>query len=244
MNPALFYIPKGPPSLEFARDWLRRQGVPITEAPGPEITHLLLPVPTSKLTEVEALIKTVPENCVILGGGLPEGLRQRTADFLKDPTFLAANAAITARCAIRLAAAQLPQTLEGCPVLILGWGRIGKFLASLLKALGADTTVAARKDGDRGLLDALGHHSAVIADIPAHLPGSRIVFNTIPAPVVSQEEAALCGPDAILIDLASTPGIDGGHVLHARGLPGKMAPETAGVLIARTALRYLQEATP
>jgi hypothetical protein len=43
-------------------------------------------------------------------------------------------------------------------------------------------------------------------------------------------------PDCLKIDLASKPGIAGSDVIIARGLPGKMAPESAGHLIAKTIL--------
>ena len=56
-------------------------------------------------------------------------------------------------------------------------------------------------------------------------------------------------PACVLIDLASAPGgIDASQCLrrslqftHARGLPGKTAPATAGRLIAQTVARTLTE---
>ena len=39
------------------------------------------------------------------------------------------------------------------------------------------------------------------------------------------------------IDLASVKGMEGGDVIWARGLPGKDAPESSGVLIGKTVLR-------
>ena len=45
----------------------------------------------------------------------------------------------------------------------------------------------------------------------------------------------------VLMDLASSPGIDGENVLWARGLPGKIAPESSGELIAKTVMRLWEE---
>jgi hypothetical protein len=39
----------------------------------------------------------------------------------------------------------------------------------------------------------------------------------------------------------SLPGIAGGDVIKALGLPGKMVPETSGRLIADTIIRLLKE---
>ena len=236
------------PALEYAGTYLRRRGCALADAPGPEVTHLLLPVPSLNPaghlpggTALETVLETLPGDVVILGGNLPEDLaeRYRTVDFLRDPLYLARNAAITAQCAIRMAGARLPRVWEGCPVLILGWGRIGKFLASYLKALGAEVAVAARKETDRALLRAMGFRAEDTEGIGEYLPHFRVVFNTIPAPVVTSEQTAACHPDTILMDLASSPGMDGGAVIRARGLPGKRAPESSGVLIGRTAMGVL-----
>ena len=50
----------------------------------------------------------------------------------------------------------LVNRLADCKVLVIGWGRIGKCLAALLKGLEADVTVVARKETDRAILHALG----------------------------------------------------------------------------------------
>ena len=148
---------------------------------------------------------------------------------------MAENAAITADCALRLLADRLPVTFCGCPILVIGWGRIGKCLASMLKALGAEVTVAARKPADLGMLTALGYKTAEIGNLdPAPY---RAIVNTAPAPVLS------AGGSAIKIDLASSLGMAGEDVIWARGLPGKMLPEASGALIARCVLHYLREGT-
>ena len=119
------------------------------------------------------------------------------------------------------------------PVLIIGWGRIGKCLANLLKAVGAEVTVAVRSPSDAAMLEALGYRHLLLPHCPAQ--GFRIIYNTVPAPVMAAADAR---PGTLLIDLASTRGIAGEPVLWARGLPNKMAPEASGALMAKIALRY------
>jgi dipicolinate synthase subunit A len=65
----------------------------------------------------------------------------------------------------------------------------------------------------------------------------RVIFNTVPSPVITEDESAQCRSDCLKIDLASEVGIAGDDVLWARGLPGKDAPESSGKLIAKTILR-------
>ena len=129
-------------------------------------------------------------------------------------------------------------TLEDCPVLVVGWGRIGKVLTSLLVRLGAHVTVATRDIRSVASLAMLGI-GAVLTDkiCPKKY---RLIINTAPAPVLSKEALALC-TDAVKIDLASVKGLAGDDVVWARGLPGLHAPESSGKLIARYALDYLKE---
>ncbi len=230
-------------ALDHAVDRLTGWGYCFADRPGADVTHLLLPVPafdqTGKLKggrELEALLRVLPHNVCVLGGGLSHpGLKNyHTVDFLQDPFYLSENAYITAHCAVRLCMNRLPCTLRGCPVLVIGWGRIGKCLSAMLKKMDAKATAAARKDADRASLQSLGYESIPVEgldDAPY-----CVIFNTAPFMVLPR-----CESSALKIDLASQPGIGGEDVLWARGLPGTDAPESAGELMARTTVRLLQE---
>ena len=226
MEEILFYIPASSAATDHAARLLQRWGLSVTPIPCPGITHVLLGVPTKEIPDL-------PEDVTVFGGNLPH-LPQKCVDLLRDERYLAQNAAITAHCALVIAMENLPVTLDGCETLVIGWGRIGKCLAPLLKALGARATVAGRKEADRAILEATGYGAVEISSIDARK--YRLIVNTVPAPVLDADTAA---KDAVLIDLASQKGISGAHVLWARGLPGKDAPESSGELIARTILRYL-----
>ncbi len=180
------------------------------------------------------ILQLLPKDIKVIGGGLPSLPGYQVADLLQDTAYVAENAYITAHCAVRLAMEKLPTALRGCKILVIGWGRIGKCLAALLKGLEADVTVAARKEADRAILNALGYKSA-LTDTPGN-GDYRVIFNTVPAPVLCEGDV-----NCLKIDLASVQGIAGDNVIHARGLPGKDAPEASGNLIARTVLRILKE---
>ncbi len=220
---------------------LQNAGIPFSSEPDPKVTHLLLPIPSLQddgmIRGGQALsdvLDTLPKGISVFGGNLPELKGYKVYDFLKLPTYVAENAYITAHCAVRLIMDKLPMALRGCPVLVIGWGRIGKCLGALLKGLEATVTVAVRKENDRAILGALGYHAV---DIPSiDLSGYQVIINTVPVMVLPQTPE-----NCLKIDLASQPGMGGTDIIHARGLPGKDAPESSGALIARTVLHLLSK---
>lgn len=225
-------------AIRHASQQLSDLGLHVTHKPAPDISHMLLPVPSFPAGDkfLAHLLADLPENVTVSGGNLSSALLNtyRTVDFLKDPYYLAENAAITASCAIQIVKNKLEGTLDGCPVLVVGWGRIGKCLCRLLEKAGADVTVAARKVTDRAMIRALGYRSIAIGDAAAELKRYQVILNTVPVMVLPD---MVTGPDAVILELASTPGMSGANIINARGLPGKMAPKASGELIARTFIR-------
>ena len=241
MNGITFYTPGGSAALDFAAKRLAQLGIAVTDKPGMDVTHCLLPVPTVFREDLASMLRKLPASVTLIGGNLPAELTERypTIDLLQDSRYLAENAAITADCALGRARQQMPITFRDSTVLVLGWGRIGKCLAQLLKQAGADVTVAARKESDVAMIRALGYGAEDLYKLHYGLLRYRVIFNTVPARVIAMHQAVHCRDDCVMIDLASTPGIEGEKVIVARGLPGKDAPESAGMLIARTIIRLL-----
>ena len=243
--------------MEYARELLAARGRPTTEWTDPRATHLVLPWPALEApgrilggpTVNEVLLyadgKTVLAGNLGIQGEYLFGKAAEILDYAKDETLLAENAEITAEGALSLAMEHLPAALSGCPVLVLGWGRIGQLLALKLHALGARVTAAARKERDQGLIGALGLRPDDPGTYSHGLSGYRVVFNTVPAPVLSPEQAARLSPGCLYLELASQPGMDPGvlkpeQYILGRGLPGKYAPETAGILLGKAILRLTQ----
>lgn len=239
----------GTKAAAFAAGALARMGIAVVDTPTIGVTHLLLDVPAfgsggtlRSGRKIEDILSGLPAGITVAGGKLshPALAGYRSMDFLEDPHYLAENAAITAHCALRIAMDALPVTLQQCPVLIIGWGRIGKCLAQLLRGMGAEVTVAARKETDRAMLSALGYPSLPIGEIPRILGKCRLLFNTAPEPVLNPRQLALCPEHCVKIELASANGLEGDGILTARGLPGIYAPESSGELIAATFLRLAE----
>lgn len=210
---------------QYAAGYLHEHRIPTISHPSPEITHLLLDVPSREIPG--GLLERLPEDVCVVGGNL-ELPDHRVIDLLKKEWYLAKNAAITAECALQVASERMEGVFSGAKVLVVGWGRIGKCLARLLKNIGAEVSVGARKEQDRAMAEALGYGVCLPGLVPE---GCRMVFNTVPAPVM--EQAGNC----LNIDLASHRGILGEDVIWARGLPGKYAPEASGQLIGEAFMR-------
>lgn len=209
------------------------------------VDYILLDVPSFNSegllrsgSRIDKLLETVSSSTTIIGGNLHHPALEgfRTLDLLRDARYLAENAYITAECALDVALPYLTVTLRQCPVLILGWGRIGKCLGKLLTALDADVTVAARKEEDRAILSALGYGVRDIFSIE-DMERYRLIFNTVPQLILNRAQMARCRQDCVKIDLASSPGMEDEDVIIARGLPGIHFPESSGRLIAETILR-------
>lgn len=248
MNGPIFYSAGHTDALEYALKELRRKGCTVMQQSGPAVTHLVLGVPSFEADgslkgggRLEDVLAALPSGVTVLGGNLSSAALTgyKTIDLLQDPVYLAENADITAHCAVKLALAKLPVTLRGCHVLVVGWGRIGKCLAELLKSMGAIVTVAARKETDRAMLIALGYDTADTNDLGYGLLRYRVIFNTVPFTVLPADATQYCAPDCLKIDLASSAGIEGSDVIWARGLPNRDAPESSGALIARSVLRLI-----
>ncbi len=229
-------------ALNFAADKLAHYGISFCKTPSRSVTHLLLPCP-SFLPDgavkgdlpLSDVLRELSDDVTVIGGNLrhPQLYRYSCMDLLQDEKYLAANAQITAHCALMLAMQKSSSILAGKSVLVVGWGRIGKCLAALLKSIGCIVTVAARKETDRAMLEALGYSARNVTTKKTE--NYSVIFNTVPAMVLPQ-----CPGDALKLELASTPGILGTNLIEARGLPGKYAPESSGILIADTVYRILQ----
>ncbi len=248
MKEPVFYTAGRTDAMRFTEAILKKKDLRFAPTPDKSVTHLLLGVPSFEPDgslkgggRLEDILPLLSPEVTVCGGMLknPQLSGYRTVDLLEDPQYVAENARITAHCAVSLAMEKLSVTLWRCPVLVIGWGRIGKCLAQLLKSVGAIVTVAARKETDRAMLTALGYDAIDTKALGNSLARYRVIFNTAPVMVLPKEELRDCSDDCLKIELASCLGIESPDVIWARGLPNKDAPETSGELIARTILRLL-----
>ncbi len=162
-------------------------------------------------------------------------------DYAAREDFAVRNALPTAEGAIERAMNAYEGTIAGSRSLVVGFGRIGKALTRLLKALGSEVTVAARSEKDLAEIETLGCAVVVTGEISS-VKGFDLVFNTVPFLIFDRELLSKTDENTLIIDLASLPGgVDmeaasalGIDAQRALSLPGKCAPKTAAEIIKRT----------
>ena len=148
------------------------------------------------------------------------------------------NAIPTAEGAVEIAMRELDSSLRDARVLITGFGRVAKVLAHVLKGLGCDVTVSCRRKSESAWCRVYGYGFVPLESLKDKVNDYDVIFNTVPATVFTKE--VLCNTKAVIIDLASAPGgVDtdaaselGIKVIRALSLPGKVAPRSAGGIIA------------
>jgi len=152
-----------------------------------------------------------------------------------------ANAVPTAEGAIALAIEKSPYVLDRALILILGFGRVGQALAPKLHALGADVVIANRGSKRADLASGQGFNLVDWDHWPQIATKCKVIYNTIPADVITEAQISQFEKHTLIIDLAANPGGTdftaakkyGIRAVLASGLPGKVAPITAGELMAR-----------
>ena len=182
-------------------------------------------------------------------GGMAESDSESIIDYATREELLIRNAVPTAEGAIAIAMEEMKTTLHGSRALVVGYGRIGVCLAERLKGLGVETTVAARSLKSRALAVNTGLTAVGFDEFEAPLSKCDVVFNTVPHRVLDESALSALRTGTTVIDLASLPGgVDddaasalGIRVIHALALPGKVAPITAGGIIADTVISILRE---
>ena len=128
--------------------------------------------------------------------------------------------------------------------LLDGFRSADKDAIGLLRAMGAEVHAAARKDADRMRMRAMGIRPLSFREITERYD---LIFNTVPATVIGPPVLNRQTPETCIIELASAPGgIDRDAaafhpVIWALSLPGKVAPVTAGGIIADTVRTMLTE---
>ena len=212
---------------------------------------------------IDTLIEAASDK-VWLVGRCSETLRKRAEqanirliDYFDSEILQLKNSVPTAEGAIEIAMRELPVVLDGTNVDVIGYGRIGEVLSHKLKALGAKVTVWARREEVCVRAEVMGHFAKQIimnTQNESNLAfdrDTRVIFNTVPSRLLTRNVLETLGRDCLIIDLASAPGgVDGEAArefgipsIWATALPGKSAPESAGVILGQTVHSILSNAS-
>ena len=167
-------------------------------------------------------------------------------DYYRREELAVGNAIPTAEGAVGIAIREYPGTINGAKCLITGFGRIGKNLAIILRGMGAEVFCAARKKADLMQMRAFGVQPLTYREISRRFD---LIFNTVPAKVLTSPVLMQQTRDTLIIELASASGgIDLKraeelhlHVIDAPSLPGRVAPKTAAEYIKEAVYNILEE---
>ena len=178
----------------------------------------------------------------------PQLKEAQVFDYASREEFAVSNALLTAEGAVEVAMKNFEGTISGCKCLVCGYGRIGKILSGMLKALNADVTVSARNSKDFAYISAQGCKYKNTEKL-RNVRGFDLVFNTVPSLIFDSELLMNTDRNTIIIDLASLPGgVDfeaakkyGTDAIRALSLPGKCAPKAAGEIIKTTVFNIIKE---
>lgn len=230
--------------------------------------YAVLPIPASsdgvtiacpfvgKNIMLDTLPTLVKEGGVVFGGKIDETLKNFCAqngfeavDYLEREELSVANAVPTAEGALQTAMEELPVTISGSKVLVIGFGRIGKVLTKMFRDLGANVTVSTGSYEKIQWIKIYGAEPVNTSKIDNRLGEYDLIINTAPSVVLDKNRLAKISDATLIIDLASKPGgVDfesakmlGKKTIWALSLPGKVAPKSSGEIIAQTILNILEE---
>ena len=169
----------------------------------------------------------------------------KVIDIMKSEKLAILNTIATAEGAIELIIKNTNTIIFDSNILILGYGRVARTLAQRLKGLSKYVTCASIKSEELAWIDALGYEKIDLDDLSKSqdllksLANYNVIINTIPFMILDAEKLQYIRKDTLLIDLASNPGgIDESFaknhnlkLIHALGLPGKVAPNSSAKFI-------------
>lgn len=206
--------------------------------------------------ELSQLLDNLKPNQFFFAGCIPREFRAAASekgvhvfDLMEHPSLPFFNSIATAEGAICEAISHSSLNLNKSRCAVLGYGKCGSTLTHALKGLSCRVFVFSNPEEERARAALVADDSGTLGDFEAQAEAFDFVFNTIPAPVVSEELLARMKPFVTIIDIASAPGgIDftaakrlGIQALLCPGLPGKYAPASSAKIIKETIEKILAE---
>lgn len=221
---------------------------------------VVLPLPAARMGKLnapfadgeislDAVLDALDEKAQVFGGMLPKNFILKsnergikTFDYYENEMLLTENAFLTAKGLKKMLSESRVET-EYEKALVVGFGRCGKAISSVLAFSGADVTVVSSK------AKSIVEYSAIpFEKLEREVSRYSLIVNTVPSLVIDENVISRMKKNAVIAEIASAPyGIDFGaaqrydiKTIKAVSLPGKYFPEEAGVAIAKT-IEFLRE---
>lgn len=214
------------------------------------------PFGSGDLVMKQELFMAIREGALVYTGMAKSLLRRMSTEYgfrlieLLDRDDVAIyNSIPTAEGALMMAIQNTDITIHDSTCVVLGIGRTGFTLAKTLQGLGAKIRVGVRREADAARAAVMGWEPFMTRDLTAYTSDIDLIFNTIPTMIITAQIISKLPRRTVIIDLASAPGGTdfrfaekrGIKALLAPGLPGIVAPKTAGIIIANTLCQSIME---
>jgi dipicolinate synthase subunit A len=201
-----------------------------------------------------SLLFSLPEEMVVVTGSFTgkwleraAALKIRVLQYADDDEIAILNSIPTAEGTVEIAMRELPITIHGSTVMVIGFGRVGVTVARIFKALGAEVIVSARRKALLARASEMGCKTVLHESLSRVIGRADLIVNTVPVPVINEQLLTNLTSQTLIIDLASAPGgtdFDAAKRLNikailAPGLPGIVAPQTAGAILASSIPRLI-----
>ena len=241
----------------------------INEMDFSSIDAVILPIPGTDLegkietifSNEEVVLKSellskTPPHCTIYSGisnayldSIAKKVNRKLVKLFERDDVAIYNSIPTVEGTIMMAIQHTDFTIHGSRVMVLGLGRTGMSVARSFHVLGAKVKVGARKSEHIARITEMGMEPFFLDNLEEVVKDVDICINTIPVNILTAKVLAKMPTHTLIIDLASKPGGTdfryaekrGIKALLAPGLPGIVAPKTAGKILANVLSQLLQE---
>src|SRR5690606_14078164 len=191
--------------------------------------------------------KSLPPDCVIYTGMAKPYLRElcsrhaiQLVELFERDDIAIYNSIPTMEGALMMAIQHTDITIHRSQSMVLGFGRTGISMARGLQALGSKVWIGVRRSEHFARAYEMGFKPFYIKDLEHVVANIDLLFNTIPTMIITAQIIDKLQRNAVIIDLATKPGgTDFSYAeskevkaLLAPGLPGIVAPKTAGLILA------------
>lgn len=218
--------------------------------------HLYGPPGMPGLWLTEKVMEHIPRGALFFIGQANAWLRERCeaygftlVELLKRDDFSIYNSIPTAEGAIQKAMEESDITIFDSQCFVLGYGRTGMTIAQALAGLNARVTVVAREPAGLARAAACGLQTVEFSRLGDYVEEADFIFNTVPDLVLTAGVIERTKRTVIIVDIASAPGgtdfpaaeRQGRKAFLVPGLPGKVAPRSAGRILGQVVWKVASE---
>lgn len=210
----------------------------------------------AEIAERKELFSYLRKGQIFFAGCIPKPIVQKLKmqgvqvfDLMDEKSLSVQNSVAAAEGMVAEAMMRTSKNLRGSRCLVLGYGVCGRTLSSYLSGIRCEIRVLEKSPEACCRAKADGMCVLEESELLQELEQADVIFNTIPARILSAKRLSHVRKDVCILDIASgAGGVDytaarkmGVRAEKLPGLPGKYAPQTSAKIIADTIFQKLKE---